>query len=123
MLQLKEMLRVAKEGIVTFPNFAEWWFRTQLGMKGRMPKGSALPFEWYNTPNIHLFTLYDFFDLCRKEGIRILDAACLSESRLGSLLIKMRLCNIGAATVIARITREDRDSVDDGKRSERNLCS
>jgi homoserine O-acetyltransferase len=123
-LVLREMLRVAREGIVTFPNFAKWQFRAQLGLGGRMPKGKVLPFEWYNTPNIHLFTLYDFFDLCDKEGIRILDTACLAESRIGSLLVRMRLCNIGADTVIARITKEDPARPrGNGRRGKRAPCS
>ncbi|MDA8391103.1 MAG: methionine biosynthesis protein MetW [Gammaproteobacteria bacterium] len=70
---LREMLRVGTEGIVTFPNFGYWVSRVQL-LRGRMPVSRALPHEWYNTPNIHLCTLQDFEDLCRKEGIRILES-------------------------------------------------
>lgn len=107
---LREMLRVAREGIVTFPNFAKWRSRLQLGLRGHMPKDRTLPFEWYDTPNIHLFTLSDFFELCKKDHIQVLDTACLSEGVLGSLLIRMHLCNIGADTVIVHICRDDRRS-------------
>jgi len=72
---LKEMLRIGREGIVTFPNFAHWRARLCLAMGGRMPVSRALPNEWYNTPNIHLCTIKDFENLCRKNGIRILDRA------------------------------------------------
>ena len=57
---LIDMLRVAKEGIVTFPNFAYWQNRVYLGIKGIMPMSETLPHEWYNTPNIHLCTFKDF---------------------------------------------------------------
>jgi homoserine O-acetyltransferase len=102
---VREMLRVAREGIVSFPNFAKWRFRVQLGMGGRMPKGSALPFEWYDTPNIHLFTLRDFVDLCEAEGYRILDTVCISDGLVGKAMLAMGLENIGSDHVLVRITR------------------
>ena len=63
-LVLKEMLRVGKKCVVSFPNFAYWRVRFHLFFKGEMPKSRILPFEWYNTPNIHLLTVNDFFDFC-----------------------------------------------------------
>lgn len=68
---LDEMLRVGKQGIVTFPNFGHWSCRLQL-LLGRMPVSRSLPAEWYSTQNIHLCTLRDFEDLCRRKHIRIL---------------------------------------------------
>ncbi len=70
---LEEMLRVGREGIVTFPNFAHWKLRLNLAFRGRMPVSRALPHTWYNTPNIHLCTVRDFEELCRDKGIRILE--------------------------------------------------
>lgn len=69
---LTEMLRIGREGIVTFPNFGHWRGRAQLALGGHMPFSRALPNEWYNTPNIHLCTLKDFESLCKKLGIKIL---------------------------------------------------
>jgi len=102
---LREMLRVAREGIVSFPNFGKWSHRLQLWRTGRMPKGGALPFEWYDTPNIHLFTLRDFVDLCSVEGIRIMQTACIPSCAVGRWLIRVGWCNLGADSVIARITK------------------
>jgi len=104
-LVLREMLRVAREGIVTFPNFGKWSHRFALCLRGRMPKGGALPFEWYDTPNIHLFTLHDFVDICRQDGITISRMACISDHGFGRFLVSLGLCNLGADRVIVRITR------------------
>lgn len=70
---LGEMLRVGREAIITFPNFGHWRVRSYLGFKGRMPVSSALPYEWYDTPNIHLCTVRDFETHCAKNGIRIIE--------------------------------------------------
>jgi len=70
-LVLREMLRVGKRGIVSAPNFAHWLTRFQLGVLGKMPHTKELPFEWYETPNIHLVTINDFRRFCRDEGIKI----------------------------------------------------
>ena len=67
---MREMLRVGREGIVTFPNFGYWRNRLQV-MRGHMPVSEALPYEWYDTPNIHLCTITDFEDFCRDHGVRI----------------------------------------------------
>ncbi len=68
---LREMVRVGKLGIISFPNFGYWRTRTQLFFQGRMPVTKALPYQWYDTPNIHLPTVWDFKKLCLKENIRI----------------------------------------------------
>ncbi|OGV61486.1 MAG: hypothetical protein A2498_16420 [Lentisphaerae bacterium RIFOXYC12_FULL_60_16] len=104
-LVLREMMRVAHQGIVSFPNFGKWSRRLQLWFTGRMPKGGALPFEWYDTPNIHLFTFLDFLDLCRVENIDVLDVVCMPASWVDRALIGMGLRNAGAERVIARISR------------------
>jgi len=69
---LREMLRVGREGIVTFPNFGYWRHRLDV-LQGYMPVSRTLPHSWYDTPNIHLCTVKDFKDLCAKIGAEILD--------------------------------------------------
>lgn len=104
-LVLNEMLRVAREGIVSFPNFGNYGLIWQLLRTGRMPVGTALPFQWYNTPNIHLFTLRDFELLCREDSIRILETVALSDAFIGKTLLALGLRNLGADRVLVRVTR------------------
>lgn len=77
---LLDMLRVGKEVIVTFPNFAHWQNRIHLGIKGMMPMSEALPYAWYNTPNIHLCTFKDFEKLCGDNDIKIVNRFAVQES-------------------------------------------
>lgn len=70
---VEEMLRIGKEGIVTFPNFAHWRARFYLALRGRMPVSKFLSYEWYDTPNIHFFTFKDFERLCIDRNIRIIE--------------------------------------------------
>ena len=69
---LEEMLRVARRGLVVVPNFGYWQVRLQVLWQGRAPITESLPYEWYNSPNIHFMTLRDFRDLCEKQNIRII---------------------------------------------------
>ena len=76
---LSHLLRIGKRAIVSFPNFAHWRARLSLGVLGRMPVSKTLPYEWHDTPNIHLCTIRDFQALCREldivvESQKILDA-------------------------------------------------
>jgi methionine biosynthesis protein MetW len=105
-LVVREMLRVAREGIVSFPNFGNWQHRAYLCWRGRMPKGHALPFEWYETPNIHLFTLRDFRAFCAEDRIRILELVCLQDDVLSRALVRLGLRGAGAGHVLVRITRD-----------------
>lgn len=105
---LAEMLRVAREGIISFPNFGHWHHRGSLCLRGRMPKGQALPYEWFDTPNIHLFTLRDFQALCRADGIAILQTVHMTEDAPSRLLVAAGLPNLGAESVLVRITRAGR---------------
>jgi len=75
-----EMLRVGKEVIVTFPNFGYWRHRIQL-IQGQMPVSKALPYEWYNTPNIHLCTIKDFDEFCIKNKIGIKERLILTHGK------------------------------------------
>lgn len=74
---LLEMARVARYGVVSFPNFGYFPHGISL-LKGRMPVTGQMPYAWYNTPNIHLCTLKDFEDLCAKLGLHILERATYS---------------------------------------------
>ncbi len=74
---LRDMLRVGREGIVTFPNFGYWKNRMQVLM-GMMPKSEAMPYEWYDTPNIHLCTLADFDSLCHTIGAQVIERIVIS---------------------------------------------
>lgn len=70
---LRDMLRVGKTCIITFPNFAHWRCRWYLARRGEMPRSDFLPYTWYNTPNIHFCTFRDFEALCREQQLRVLD--------------------------------------------------
>ena len=82
---LTEMTRVGHEAIVTFPNMAHWKCRIQIALGGHMPKSKTLPYEWYNTPNIHLCSLDDFENLCAKKNIEILERATVDHAHQISL--------------------------------------
>jgi methionine biosynthesis protein MetW len=82
---LGQILRVGRLGIVTFPSFGHWKVWLDLTARGRMPVTSRLPYHWYDTPNIHLFTLDDFMDFCRASGVGVDRAFCLSEGEVRSL--------------------------------------
>ena len=79
-LVMREMLRVGREGIVTFPNFGYWRHRLDI-LRGHMPVSRTLPYQWFDTPNIHLCTVKDFEDLCVKLGAEILDERVISGER------------------------------------------
>jgi methionine biosynthesis protein MetW len=91
---MREMLRVGREVIVSFPNFGHWRARLQV-LQGRMPVSEALPYEWYETPNVHHCTMHDFEELCRRLGVKIRERLALHEGKpvdalpnlLGSLAV------------------------------------
>jgi len=78
---VREILRVGRQGIVTFPNFGHWSQRLQVIFAGRMPVSDVLPYQWYNTPNLHLFTIADFESFCADHRIHILDHLALHRGR------------------------------------------
>lgn len=102
---LKEMLRVARKGIISFPNFGSWRHRLALSAGGRMPKNRSLPYDWYDTPNIHLFTLLDFMELCKDDGIAILNIVCIPRGRISKTLTAFGFDNLGADSVLATIAK------------------
>ena len=91
---LREMARVGKQGIVTFPNFGYWKNRLQV-IGGHMPVSDSLPYQWHNTPNRHLCTLADFERFCAGRNVIILGRKVLTRGRpvtvlpnlLGSLAV------------------------------------
>lgn len=68
---LRELVRIGRHAIVSFPNFGHWSVRASLLLSGRMPVTRALPQSWFDTPNIHFCTIRDFVELCRHLGITI----------------------------------------------------
>ncbi|MEO6698446.1 MAG: methionine biosynthesis protein MetW [Paraperlucidibaca sp.] len=103
---LDEMVRVAREVIVTFPNFGHWKTRWYLLFKGRMPVSRALPYGWFDTPNIHLCTLHDFEALCRSKGLKVLDKLAVDQDQQGSVLARW-FPNWFGEIGIFRVTRGD----------------
>ena len=85
---LDDMLRVAKQAVVTFPNFNHWRHLYQLIFKRRMPVSKSIPYTWYNSPNIHLCTLRDFESLCREKNITILQRNIIDNNEKPSWLSK-----------------------------------
>ena len=86
---LLDMLRVGREVIVSFPNFGRWDLRLQIAMGGKMPMSAELPYQWYNTPNVHLFTIADFESFCESHGVRVLERVVLHEGRPVSSLANL----------------------------------
>ena len=83
---LKEMLRVGRRAIVSFPNFGHWSVRRAMLFTGQAPKTKLFPYDWYNSPNIHFLSINDFEDLCRTSGFPIEKRDFLSGStRVGTM--------------------------------------
>ena len=82
---LLEMLRVGREAIVTFPNFGYWQNRWQI-FRGRMPVSETIPYQWYNTPNIHWCMLGDFEALCQQNHIGIIQRVVMTGDKQIRLL-------------------------------------
>jgi methionine biosynthesis protein MetW len=83
---LRDMLRVARNAIVAFPNFGHWSVRLSHLVSGRAPKTRNFPHDWYDSPNIHFFTVYDFEDLVARESWTIERRYFLAGHHLGRLL-------------------------------------
>jgi len=99
---LAEMLRVGRQGIVTFPNFGHWRCRLHLVTRGRMPVSRFMPYRWYDTPNIHFCTVRDFEQLCAELGVRILARDMVGA---GTSTLARAWPNLFAQTAIYHITR------------------
>lgn len=80
-----EMLRVGKEVIVTFPNFGYWRNRMQIAT-GSMPVSKTLPYQWFDTPNVHLCTINDFDQFCKNHNIEILERRVITDGKEVNLM-------------------------------------
>jgi len=100
MVLIREMARVGKRCIVSFPNFAHWRVRMQLLLRGRMPKTLKLPYEWYETLNIHLTTVRDFQDFCKKAGLKVSREIPLRTSASGKYTQVPFLSNLRADSAV-----------------------
>lgn len=102
---IDEMLRVANKCIVSFPNFAYWRVRFYSFFKGKMPKSKQLPYEWYDTPNIHLLTIADFFEFCKKRNIKIEKSVYLTRDKSRSGFLIKHIANFFSQEAVFVITR------------------
>jgi methionine biosynthesis protein MetW len=96
---VQEMLRVGREAIVSFPNFGHWKARLNV-LRGNMPVSDELPYQWYDTPNVHLCTLHDFEDFCADLNMAILDRRVMT----GGNEVKM-LPNLRGSMAVYRFKR------------------
>ena len=85
---IKELLRVGKKAIVTIPNFGHWKVRLKLLVNGTMPLTENLPYEWHNTPNLHMCTIKDFFIFCEKRNIKVLRSLALNQEKISEISVK-----------------------------------
>jgi len=85
---IKELLRVGKKAIVTIPNFGHWKVRLKLLINGTMPLTENLPYEWHNTPNLHMCTIKDFFIFCEKRDIKIFRSLALNQEEISEISVK-----------------------------------
>ena len=97
---IRELLRVGKKAIVTIPNFGHWKVRLNLLFKGTMPVTQTLPNDWYNTPNIHMCTIKDFFKFSEKINFKIFRSFALMNKNVSTisssnLLIKNLFSELG----------------------------
>ena len=92
---LNQLLRIGKQTIISIPNFGYWKIRLHLLFKGTMPVTKNIPYDWYNTPNLHMCTIQDFVDFCDKKNIKIDQSMCLTNEKISEItLANMRYKNI-----------------------------
>ena len=103
---LEEIVRIGKECIVSIPNFANIKCRLQLFFKGQMPVSSALPYDWYSTPNLHLCSLEDFEELCKKSKIKIVERKLSKINGEESILMKL-LPNLFSEVALYKLVKEN----------------
>ncbi len=103
---LEHMLRIGRHAVVSFPNFGHWRVRGQLLMRGRMPITDALSYQWFDTPNIHAFTIRDFVDLVAlSDGIIERSLALDGEGRPIPLKVPWWVWNLFGAQAVFLLTR------------------
>ena len=97
---IKELLRVGNKAIVTIPNFGHWKVRLNLLVQGTMPVTKTLPNDWYNTPNIHMCTIKDFFKFSKTMNFKIFKSFALMNKNVSTinnsnLSLKNLFCELG----------------------------
>ena len=103
---ISELLRVGKKAIVTIPNFGYWKVRLHLLIKGTMPITRTLPDEWYNTPNLHMCSIKDFFNFCENRKINLYKSIALQNLRSSEITnSNLRLKNLTAVLGIFLIEK------------------
>ena len=85
---ISNLLRVGKKAIVTIPNFGYWKVRLELLIKGTMPVTKNLPYEWHNTPNLHMCTIKDFYIFCEKRNVKIVKSLALNQEKISEISFK-----------------------------------
>ncbi len=96
---INELLRIGKRAIVTIPNFGHWKMRLHLLIKGTMPVTEVLPYDWHNTPNLHMCSIKDFFNFCEKRNIKIFRSLALNKEKISSI----DLSNLGIKNLISEL--------------------
>lgn len=98
---VREMVRIGKHAIISFPNFGQWKVRLHILVTGQMPVTQTLPYLWYETPNIHLCSIDDFVDMTKSMGIEIESFIALDKQGKVSLTNQCRpLANLLAAQAL-----------------------
>ena len=103
---LEEILRIAHEGIIIFPNFGHLFNRLSLWLKGQMPVNKNLPYNWWSSPNIHLFTYLDFIRFCKENQIEIVQIKAIGRTFWSKLLLLLGFKNLGGEFIISKIKKK-----------------
>ena len=82
---LNELLRIAKKAIITIPNFGYWKVRLSLLLKGTMPVTKTLPHSWYDTPNLHMSSIKDFYNLCSLDNINVIKSISITSDKISDI--------------------------------------
>tara|TARA_X000001036_G_scaffold225036_1_gene210571 strand:- start:338 stop:940 length:603 start_codon:yes stop_codon:yes gene_type:complete len=101
---IRNLIRVGKRAIISFPNFGFWKVRRDFLFKGKMPKNNILPYSWHDTPNIHLCSMRDFEEFCNKNKIIINEMILLDEK--GNLIKNSFFSNLFAYQVIFCVSKK-----------------
>ena len=96
---LNQLLRIGKQTIISIPNFGHWKIRLHLLFKGTMPVTKNMPYDWYNTPNLHMCTIRDFVNFCNKKNIKIDRSMCLTNEKIS----KITITNIGYKNIFSQL--------------------
>ena len=105
---LEHLVRIGRRAIVSIPNFGYWRIRVYIALRGRMPVNDLLPFQWHDTPNIHLCTIKDFVVLCRDLGIAIERSTVLDHRGRARRIGTNLLVNLGGELGVFMLCRDRR---------------